>query len=375
MQIELLVGRYKRMIGLAWYADSLQKYLTRMEIDFIITQPDYPLPLRIAHSLLQHRGYDLKTFLTTYPISAHMQKRTIKHLTTQQMASLMSFQRELYPVIITVHDIIPFMMRDDPEQKNYHTLYDRWADSLAMNNIKRANIIITDSEYTRRTLIERLKIPSDKIRVVLLGLNLEVFKPTEITEDFRKQFHIDPKCQYILYVGSELPRKNLGRLMDAFAMVKNKNPQARLIKIGSPIQPEYFQKLQDQIRRFDIQNEVILINHVSRNDLISFYNLADVFVFPSLYEGFGIPPLEAMACGAPVICSNSTSLPEVVGDAAISTDPLDVPQWADTISEVLNNDILRNNLRIRSLDRASQFSWERMARETLKVYEEVANLT
>src|SRR4030042_1489411 len=153
------------MIGLSWYADSLQKYLTRMGIDFVITQPDYPLPIRAAHSLLQHLGYDLKTFLTTYPISAHLQKRTIKHFTAQQMASLLSFQRELCPVIITIHDIIPFMMRDDPEQKNYHTLYDRWADSLAMNNIKRANIIITDSEYTRRTLSENVNKPSEKIRV------------------------------------------------------------------------------------------------------------------------------------------------------------------------------------------------------------------
>jgi glycosyltransferase involved in cell wall biosynthesis len=374
MQIELLVGQYDRMIGLAWYASSLQKYLSRMGIDVIITQPNYPFLLRAAHSLIKPFGYDLKTFITTYPISAHLQKETIKHFTAQQMASLLSFKRGLQPVIITVHDIIPYMMRDNPELADYTKFYDRWIDNLAVKNLYQADRIIADSDYTGQILIETVGISKEKIKVILLGLDLDVFKPVNVTEEFRAKYQIDPKCQYILYVGSEIPRKNLFRLLEAFAMVKRKNPNARLIKIGSPIQTQIFQRLQDHIQKLNLENEVILFDHVSRNDLISFYNSADIFVFPSLYEGFGIPPLEAMACGAAVICSNAASLPEVVGDAAISIDPLDISRWAEAISEVLNNGELRDDLRIKSLTRASQFSWERMARETLAVYQEVDNL-
>lgn len=372
MKIELVVGRYDRMIGLAWYAASLQKYLSWLGKDIIITQPDYLMPIQVAGSVIKPFRFDLITFFTNYPISVHVQKNSIKHLTTQQMASLFTFTRDLHPVIVTVHDIIPYMMRDDPEQNNYNRFYERWIDRLAMNNLRYADRIITDSDYTKRMLIEHLKIAPEKIRVILLGLDLEVFKPIDVSDDFREKYHLNAQLQYILYVGSELPRKNLNRLLEAFAMVKIKNPNARLIKIGSAVRTDYYQKFLDNIQKLNLSNEVILFNHVSRSDLILFYNIADVFVFPSLYEGFGIPPLEAMACGAAVICSDSASLPEVVGDAAISVNPFDICCWANTITDVLNNNSLRNNLRERSLARASQFSWERMAHETLNVYAEVA---
>lgn len=372
MQIELLVGHYDRMIGLAWYAASLQNYLSRIGVDFLVTQPDYPFPVRAAHILLQPFGYNLQAFFNLYPVSARLRAGTIKHFTTQQMASLLSFRKDIHPVIITVHDIIPYLMRDDPAQSDYRRLIDRWVDSLAMNNIDRADRIITVSSYTRQVLIDKLGIAPEKINVILHGLDLGVFKPACVSDEFRRLYHIDPECQYLLYVGSEMPRKNLESLLEAFANVKRHHPSARLIKIGSPSQLKSHQKLKEQIRKLGLQNEVILLDHISRGDLISFYNLADIFVFPSVYEGFGLPPLEAMACGAAVICSNSTSLPEVVGDSAISLDPMDVAGWAGAILDVLSNDELRKSLQVKSLARASQFSWERMAQETLAVYQDVA---
>ena len=374
MKVELLVGRYERMIGLAWYAASLQKYLAKLNVDFELTTPNYPFLLKTAHSLCKPLGYDIKTFFNIYPVSSHFHKDTIKHFTAQQMASLLTFERDLHPVIITVHDIIPYMMRDNPELTDLHNFYDRWMDTLAMSNLRRADRIIADSDYTRRMLIEKLRISTEKIRVILLGLELDVFKPGVVTDEFKAQYRIEPGYKYVLYVGSEMPRKNLSRLLEAFAIVKSKNANVRLIKIGSPNQSRHYMKLQDQIYKLNLQNEVILQDHVSRDDLISFYNLADVFVFPSLYEGFGIPPLEAMACGAPIICSNTASLPEVVGDAALSIDPLDISGWAAAITEVLNNNDLRDLLRVKSLARSAQFSWERMARETIAVYHEVEKL-
>jgi glycosyltransferase involved in cell wall biosynthesis len=373
MQVELFVGKYDRMMGLAWYSAALQKYYSKLGVDYRLIQPNLPLPIRSVHSLAKPFGYDIEAFFTLFPISAKFQKNTVKHFTTQQMASLLTFRRDLHPVIITVHDIIPYLVRDDPEQNEYHRYVDRWMDGLAINHLKFADCIITVSEYTRKMLIERLGIDAQKIRVILHGLDLDLFKPIPITNQFQDKYRINPHYQYILYVGSEIPRKNLPRLLEAFTFVKQKNPTARLIKIGTPVSSQWNSEVSEQIRRLGLQDEVTLFDHVSRDDLISFYNLADAFVFPSLNEGFGIPPLEAMACGAPVICSNSSSLPEVVGDAAICIDPLNVTELADAIIKVLEDGTLRDDMRKKGLSRASQFSWEQMACQTLGVYQEFSN--
>lgn len=121
----------------------------------------------------------------------------------------------------------------------------------------------------------------------------------------------------------------------------------------------------------NLQNDVIFTGYISDGDLPALYNAADLFVYPSLYEGFGLPPLEAMACGCPVITSNTSSLHEVVGDAGIMVDPYDVDRLADAMHKVLSNDGLREDMIKKGLERAEMFSWEKTARETLKVYEEV----
>ena len=149
-------------------------------------------------------------------------------------------------------------------------------------------------------------------------------------------------------------------------------PNVRLLKVGTPEYIGQFQLLQKQIHSLNLEDTVIFIEHVSQEDLVTLYSAVDAFVFPSLYEGFGAPPVEAMACGAPVICSNAASLPEVTGDAAISLDPRDLKGWENAILEVLNNTALRQELRSKGLARASYFTYERIARETIAVYEEVS---
>jgi glycosyltransferase involved in cell wall biosynthesis len=146
----------------------------------------------------------------------------------------------------------------------------------------------------------------------------------------------------------------------------------RLLKVGTPEYIENYRRLQKEIHALNLEDTVIFIDHVPQEDLATLYSAVDVFVFPSLYEGFGMPPLEAMACGAPVICSNAASLLEVVGDAAITLAPLDVEGWADAICEILSNNTLRQDLQARGLRRASQFTWERTALETMAVYEKVS---
>ena len=319
-------------------------------------------------------GYDLRAFANIFPVSAPFSRDAVKHLTTQMMAFLYSFHPGLRKVVITVHDIVPYMVRDDPAQNVYRHYYDRLVDERAMKNLCRAERIIANSAFTGKMLVEKLGCPPGKIRVVPLGIDRELFHPVQVSAEFRLRFRLEPGCRYLLYVGSENPRKNLPRLIQALEIVKRQVPQIRLIKVGTPEYIAQYELIKNQIHAAGLDENVLFIDHVSQEDLISLYSAADVFVFPSLYEGFGLPPLEAMACGAPVICSNASSLPEVVGEAALQVDPYDVDAWASAIIQVLEDEALRRELSSRSLARAAQFTWERTALETLAVYQEVESI-
>lgn len=148
-------------------------------------------------------------------------------------------------------------------------------------------------------------------------------------------------------------------------------PDLRLIKVGTPEYLAQFRKLKELLGELSLEPFVHFVNHPPEEDLVALYNMADVFVFPSLYEGFGMPPLEAMACGTPVVCSNAASLPEVVGDAALTVDPYDVEALAQAVCRVLIEPDLAADLRGRGLGRAARFTWERTARETVEVYRQV----
>jgi len=174
---------------------------------------------------------------------------------------------------------------------------------------------------------------------------------------------------YILYVGSLEKRKNLPRLLEAYAYLRETLPGWKLVIVGGrkwKSDPIY-----KAVQRLGLEPHVIFTGFVAEEDLPALYNGADLFVFPSLYEGFGLPVLEAMACGTPVVTSNTSSLPEVAGEAALLVAPTDVKAIAAAMQRVLSEPDLAAELRRRGLERASQFSWERTARETLAVYERV----
>jgi glycosyltransferase involved in cell wall biosynthesis len=169
------------------------------------------------------------------------------------------------------------------------------------------------------------------------------------------------------------PRKNLSRVVEAFALLRERRPElphrlAIVGRIGWGVEP-----LQQRVRELQLESVVPFAGYVADEDLPALYSAADLFVYPSLYEGFGIPPLEAMACGTPVVTSNVSSLPEVVGDAALSVNPLDVEAMASAMEKVLTDAALRQTLSERGLERARAFTWERMARLTIEVYQEVSS--
>ena len=178
---------------------------------------------------------------------------------------------------------------------------------------------------------------------------------------------------YILYVGSERRRKNLGRLFEAFAALKPELPELKLVKIGSAGRSKKFRDdTIKQLSSLGIAGDVIFVDHISELELAYYYSSATLLAYPSLYEGFGFPPLEAMACGCPVVTSNTSSLPEVVGEAGIMVDPYDTSSLVRAMRRVLTDSGLRNDMVRRGLEQAKKFSWERTAELTLQLYNKVA---
>jgi glycosyltransferase involved in cell wall biosynthesis len=213
------------------------------------------------------------------------------------------------------------------------------------------------------------QIPLEKIRVIYNGVGEEFFftPVPESLKSSRARYAIPPG-DYILYVGGSDPRKNLERLLEAFSILLKKVQPLILVVTGGMGRrgKEIYQK----IERLNLGENVVLTGHVSSQDLRLLYSGARLFVYPSLYEGFGIPVIEAMASGVPVITSNTSSLPEVAGDAAYFIDPYDVQALAGAMENVMGDKNLAVSLQAKGLERAKTFSWEKAARQTLEVYQE-----
>ncbi|MBI5698770.1 glycosyltransferase family 4 protein [Candidatus Saganbacteria bacterium] len=270
------------------------------------------------------------------------------------------------PKIITVHDLA-FVRH--PE---YYNPGKRWYKQLlAPYSLKRADKIIVVSEFTKRELTQIYQTPEDKITVVPNGIASK-FRRKDLDSDSRKRilkrlgFDYD---RFILFAATLEPRKNLLSLLDSFEEIARQRSDVGLVICGKKgwLYEESLIRVEVLAKRFKIR----YLGYVSDDDLVELYNLAEIFVYPSFYEGFGFPPLEAMACGLPVVTSNVSSLPEIVGDAALTVDPRDPGQIARAILGVLDNkDIAREMVR-KGKERAKMFTWQKTAAKTYEVYEDV----
>jgi len=280
----------------------------------------------------------------------------VVHLPNQHFARYALFLRN--PFIVTVHDLVRSCFGFTRE-----TIAERILLMFDRRCIKRASHIIAVSQATRNDLIKYLKIPEDRISVVYNGVDHNIFKPYDIKL-------LDKP--YILCVGSERPRKNLGRLFEAFAKLKGEFPELKLVKIGGPGRSEkYREDTMKKLGALGITGDVIFVDHIPELDLAYYYSFAVLLAYPSLYEGFGLPPLEAMACGCPVVTSNNSSLPEVVGEAGIMVNPDDTDSLGQAMRRVLTDDKLRDDMVRKGLEQAKRFSWEKAAIETMEVYEKL----
>jgi len=266
--------------------------------------------------------------------------------------------------ILTIHDLIPLLYPDSYSRN----LAKRWNTSLKLI-VNRADHIITISQKTREDCIKYLDIPKKDITVTPLGYS-NVYHRMENIKEVKKYIKTNYNLEgYILFVGRVEARKNLTPLIKALYELKKSGLNHKLVIIGG--MGWQHEEVLQEIQRLNLEDEVIFPGYIREEDLVKFYNAADLFVYPSLYEGFGLPPLEAMACGIPVITSNTSSLPEVVGDAGIMVDPLDVDALADSMHRVLTDEALQRKLRDKGIARSREFSWEKTARKTWQVYEQV----
>ena len=316
-------------------------------------------------------GMDLNTFLAQYPLAVRWPEADVYHLTVQTYAGLLFTTPPPGPVVVTVHDIIPYLTRHDRHLRAYGHPVHRAFDWLAMQGLRRAQrrgLLLADSEWTKRSLVQALGLHAKGIAVVPLGVDAERFRPAPVPEDVRRRYGLSAAEDYVLYVGSEDPRKNLTVLLRALAGVCPAAPRVRLLKVGAAHHPGERQRLRRLAADLGIDHAVRFLDHVPEDDLPRLYNAAAVCVLPSRYEGFGLPVLEAMACGTPVVCAAAAALPELAAGAACLFPPDDPAALAQTLLDLLLDRDRRADLARRGLTRAAAFTWRRSAEATLDRY-------
>ncbi len=263
------------------------------------------------------------------------------------------------PSVVTIHDLA--FIRFPHTFRSYNRTY---LDLATRVSARRASCILAVSEHTRREVIGLLGVPAERV-IVTPNAARRHFRPPDPVALARFRARQGLPEDFVLFVGTLEPRKNLTTLLEAYGQVARQSDLPLLVGGGKGW---LFAPVFERLDALGLRDRVKFIGYIDEEELPLWYAAATLFVFPSLYEGFGMPPLEAMACGTPVITSNSASLPEVVGDAGIMVSPTDADALAEAILALLHNPDLRSDLRERGLRRASLFSWHTMARRTYEAY-------
>lgn len=266
--------------------------------------------------------------------------------------------------VVTFHDMTFFLY------PQLHTRSKQVFFPLVIRaSARSANALIAVSDSTRRDSLRLLGIPAEKIFTTQLGVDpaFHPIRDPKRWEEIRQKYQLPDR--FILYVGLVEPRKNLPGLIQAYHLAVERGIEHRLVIVGG-FGWRYRQVL-EEVEARGLQERVRFTGYIPQVDLPIVYNLASLFVYPTLYEGFGLPALEAMACGTPVVTSDVASLPEIVGEAGILVPPGDQQALSQALQEVLGNQGLQDRLATKGPERASQFTWERTARQTLQVYQHV----
>ena len=272
-------------------------------------------------------------------------------------------------IVVTVHDTL---------HEHYPDFYTpsalRQLRLLMPITMRRATAVLTDSEFCKREIVQLYRVPPEKVTAVPLAADPMFRRIHDETRIAAVRARYGTGERFVLFTGSLKPTKNLKAVVEAYVRLRRAAAmQHRLVLVGD--KAWVLDDIFATARASGYADEIIFTGHVADEDLVALYNAADLFVHPSLFEGFGLPPLEAMACGTPVVTANTSAIPEVVGDAALMVDPHDVEALASAIAMVLDDGALRARLSVQGLERAASFSWEATARTIAGVYRDVVRAT
>jgi glycosyltransferase involved in cell wall biosynthesis len=355
--------------GIGTYIRNLLRQLSRLDRDsefVVLCRPDDRESLASLGENFRplpetSRNYSIAEQLTV-PLALRREKVTLFHAPHYVLPPLVRCRS-----VVTIHDCIHLMFPQYLPNRLALT-YARASIRLAARHATR---VMTVSESSKRDILRFVDLPPDKIDVIYNAYD-ERFGIEPREEDVvrvRERYQLHD--EFVLYAGNVKPHKNLERLITAFHLVRQRGlDHLKLVLIGDEISK--YAALRRAVHRYQLHQYVRFLGYLPEETLAVMYRLSGVFVFPSLYEGFGLPPLEAMASGTPVVTSNVSSLPEVAGDAAVLVDPYDPEALADAMTRVLTDEALRKDLRRRGLERARQFSWEQSVRRVREIYGEVA---
>jgi glycosyltransferase involved in cell wall biosynthesis len=354
--------------GIGHYTDALAEWLARVHEDH-----QYELLSPFDFAFDSHNGKPANLSKHFFPVRSVFRKWWLVGLPAMlQISPVDVFHGTNYcipvfapcPTVVTIHDMSLFAQSNTHESANV-TRGKRRMPIMA----RRASLIIAPSEWTKREITKHLGARPEKIRVIYEAARekMEPRLPSEYRSVLDKHRIRTP---YLLYVGTIEPRKNLITLIRAYhELLKTTPHRPQLVLCGG--RGWLFDEVFKLVEELKLQDQIRFTDYVEDVDLPALYSGAEVFVYPSLYEGFGLPPLEAMACGTPVITSNVSSLPEVVGQAGLMHDPNDFSALTAGIVRLLGDADAREHFKHAGLKQSSSFSWERAARETQSVYDEV----
>lgn len=268
-------------------------------------------------------------------------------------------------VIITVHDLVAFLFAGSHSVKA--TIIERLTLKKALKKAKKVFVV---SKNTQKDLLNHFDYPEQNIHETPCAPSDFYHEP--VSEEELQEFREKKKLpdNYILAVGTLEPRKNFGTLIKGFVTFQKRHPGYKLVIVGK--KGWKFTETEKTLKEYGMTDEVIFTGYVKGEELHKMYKLAKVFVFPSLYEGFGIPPLEAMASGCPVVSSNVASLPEVVGDAGLLIDPKNSYKMAEAVADLIDHDNIRNTMIERGYKQVEKFTWEKSARAALEIFNSLA---
>jgi glycosyltransferase involved in cell wall biosynthesis len=269
------------------------------------------------------------------------------------------------PLVVTIHDLTFDLF---PELfRRFNRLY---LQQLTRQTVRRATQIIADSESTRADVLRILGVPPEKVVTIPAGVGEEMhpLDDPEPVRALRQRYELPDRM--LLYLGTLEPRKNVLAVIEAYALLRQRPGFAHQLVIAGG-KGWYYEEIYARVEQLGLRDAVIFPGYIPEAELPVWYNAADLFVYPSLYEGFGLPPLEAMACGTPVIVSNVSSLPEVVGEAGLTVPPHDVEALANAIQSLLDDPARRQALREAGLARAKLYSWKSTALQTAQLYHRI----